>query len=95
MRQLIKKALTVFALAAITVVMAPPAEAEAYESYGTCYAYTTCANGQTIWCRVSGSSSNNVACSWYVRPGRSVECHGLVSNGYSMMWQNYYYTCGY
>lgn len=82
--------LTTFAL------LLTPAEVEAYESYGTCYAYTTCPNGRSIWCQVSGRSSDRTACSWYVVPGVSVECHGFVSDPWlGWIWQNYHFTCGY
>jgi len=92
----LKKVIAVAALTTLAL-LSSPAEVEAYESYSTCYAQTYCPNsGRTIWCRVSGRSSDRVACSWFVVPGVSVECHGFVSDPWlGWMWQDYYFTCGY
>ena len=93
-----KRFVTILAIAVLATValFAAPAEVTADESYGECYAYTTCPRGGSIYCRVAGNSSGGVRCSWFVRPGVSVECHGYVNDPWgNWMWQDYYYTCGY
>ena len=84
--------LAAFVLTAFAILLTP-AETEAYESCGICCAYTSCANGRVISCQVSGRASSRTACSWYVVPEVSVECHGLVSDPWgNWMWQDYYFT---
>lgn len=105
----------VLSLLVFVSLFAVTANAQWQYSQGGCYAYTDCYSsnyyGQpvytgTISCQTYGSTyaygpaSGGNSCSWYVVPGRSVQCTGFAQvrdyyGNFVWGWQNYSYSCPY
>ena len=85
------KVMNLLAAAALVATALTLSDRASAQYYGyDCHAYTACPNGGYVSCRVFGSSSAGVQCSWYVEPYRYVQCTGYDANGY---WQKYAFSC--
>lgn len=104
----------VFGLLFFVSLFTVTANAQWQSSQSSCYAYTDCFssgmygsvyNGR-IACQTYGSAyafgpaSTGSACSWYVVPGRSVQCSGFSQTrdyygNFVWGWQNFSYVCPY
>ena len=71
-----------FSLLSVVTAMSAPALA------AWCEAYTTCADGQQIWCRSSGGS-----CTWQENDGVDVTCVGYSLPGYQGAYETSTSTC--